>query len=134
MEKKLIHSAGYTLTVIKDEYAPEQISILEKLTKEEAIETLELAKLFNEINQITDLGDASKLLDFLDNCKYIYKNKFVPTKEDYTNELIDYLGRDYNEPGYYFMDMQYTHNLRFEEHYITYTPVDIYVSLIQLPC
>lgn len=52
MEKKLIHSAGYTLTVIKDEYAPEQISILEKLTKEEAIETLELAKLFNEIQQI----------------------------------------------------------------------------------
>ena len=134
MEKKLIHSAGYTLTVIKDEYASESISILEKLTEEEAIETLELAKLFVEINQITDLEDANKLFNFINNCKYIYKDKFDPIKDDFTNELIDYLGRDYNEPGYYFMDKQYTHNLRFEEYYITYTPEDIYVDLITLSC
>jgi hypothetical protein len=55
-------------------------------------------------------------------------------EEDYTAELINYLGREPSEPGYYFMEMHNTCNLRFEEYYITYSPVDIYVDLITLPC
>lgn len=129
MEKKLIQPAGYTLTVIKDEYASEQISTLEKLTKEEAIETLKLVELFIEINQISNIEDAKKILDFLNNCKYIYKDKFVPIKDDFTEDLINYIGLNWNEPGYYFMDMEYTQNIRFEDYDITYTPEDIFVEI-----